>query len=99
MNKVYIIVCFDENECFLKIGKTKNKINQRFCGVTKMPYNLIVLKVFEFKNDSLCSSFEKQLHKKYLKYSYQPAISFSGKTECFEYKLIKKIEKEFKVNV
>lgn len=91
MHIVYIIACFDNNEFFIKIGRTYNSISQRFSG-KKMPYNYVILKSYSFTSLISCSNFEKQLHKKYKKYSYKPLINFKGYTECFDKNLLNKIK-------
>lgn len=82
MHTVYIIACFNNNEYFIKIGRTFNTVSKRFSG-NKMPYNFVLLKSYSFNSLLSCSVFEKQLHNKYKKLSYKPNIKFKGYTECF----------------
>lgn len=80
--KVYIIRCWNEKEDFIKIGKTFKTITQRF-NKARMPYNYTILSIYNFNDNFSCNSFEKKLHRKYIKYKYNPLISFIGDTECF----------------
>lgn len=88
MHSVYIIACFNDNEYFIKIGKTFNSINKRFAGNKKMPYNFVLLQNYTFDTSLSCSLFEKKLHKKYKNSSYKPSIKFEGYTECFLTKVL-----------
>lgn len=81
--KVYIIECWDENEHFIKIGRTFKKTNHRFKGSGEIPYNFKVL--FEFPSSVAKESYEleKSLHIKCRDFSYRPLFLFEGWTECF----------------
>jgi hypothetical protein len=83
--KVYIIRCFNNTEEFIKIGMTSDFVSQRFRSPTLMPYEYEILK--EIKGSpSFVFDKEKELHKLFYKYKYNPLISFGGKTECFDIK-------------
>ena len=81
--KVYIIECFDENEKFIKIGRTYSKINQRFNSSLKMPYSFRVLKEVIFEDPKKCWKYEKELHSIFKKLKYKPLKYFGGHQECF----------------
>lgn len=80
--KLYIIKCYNDNEVFYKIGKTFKKINVRFDGNNKIPYNFDVIKIIEGSAKEV-SNFEKDLHKENKSFRYTPKIKFAGMHECF----------------
>jgi hypothetical protein len=82
--KVYLIKCFNENEEFYKIGKTFVKISKRFSGSDILPYEYIVVGIYEGTPDTI-SKLENELHKKCKDYCYLPKLKFGGQTECFSY--------------
>ena len=90
MYLVYIIYCFNENEKFIKIGKTSKTVSSRFSG--KLPYNHFVIDFYSFYSPLDCSKFEKKLHNKYKKFKYNPINKFKGYTECFSLNLLDKIK-------
>lgn len=89
--KVYILECSNNEEMFLKIGKTYNTTSKRFSG-KKMPYNFKIIKEVIFNNGKECCEYEKQLHKAFINFRYFPKIKFSGDNECFNYNILKDID-------
>lgn len=81
--KVYIIHCFNENEEFIKIGKTYRKISERFSSKKEMPYSYKIIKEFVFNSSKDCCDFEQQLHKQFNPFQIIPLIDFGGKFECY----------------
>ena len=88
--KVYIIRCYNDNEEFIKIGRTFSKLNKRFEGTSKLPYSYEIIYIKEFSNQQTitnnsieCCEFEKNLHKKLKSFKYNPLLKFNGYTECF----------------
>jgi len=82
--KLYIIRCWNENESFIKIGKTFQTLNRRFgSGNTKrFPYSYKVISCIE-GNARYISKKEHRWHKASRQISYTPLIRFSGDSECF----------------
>jgi hypothetical protein len=81
--KFYIIKCYNENEEFIKIGRTYMRLKKRFEDKNKMPYNFEVVKIIKGYAESI---FNLELKaKKELKNTYKPLIYFDGITECFKY--------------
>lgn len=80
--RVYILECFNEDERFIKIGRTFNPINVRYMCESRMPYEYNVITEIEggahhmFKLESklkrLCKAFR-----------YSVKIPFGGMYECF----------------
>ena len=81
--KVYIILCWNESEQFIKIGRTFQKVNNRFSGKKVIPYNYTVIKTIENDSGEYIFDLENKLHKKFKAFKYQPNISFAGENECF----------------
>lgn len=82
--KVYVIKCFNENEEFIKIGRTFNAIERRFRANSLKAYKYELLKEFIFDKPRECCEFEIFLHNKFKKYEYLPHEDFNGKYECFK---------------
>lgn len=83
---IYIIRCFNHNENFIKIGRTSNTVNFRFCG-KRFPYSFEIIKEIKGSADFIYDK-EIELHKIYKEYKYKPLLDFKGKTECFSLKLL-----------
>ncbi len=81
--KVYVIKCWNEDECFYKIGKTFTTIKHRFKTKKAMPYNYEIIDV-QIGTAQYISKLETILHKLNTKHNYLPKIKFSGMTECFD---------------
>lgn len=88
--KVYIIECYNESERFIKIGRTFQKVKQRFNNKEVMPYNFKILELFTFETAKETFDFENKLKKKNKPYKYEPLIWFQGRQECFTEYLIDK---------
>ena len=86
--KVYVIYCYNNNESFIKIGKTFKEVKQRFSSKNKLPYYFFVLQELEFSSALACCECEDFLHKKYKQFKYKPCIKFQGHTECFSSELL-----------
>jgi hypothetical protein len=80
--KVYIIECYNNDERFIKIGRTFRDIKKRFRTPNMMPYNFTILHEFI---DSGVNIFKLEHEIKSLckDYKYLPKISFNGKCECY----------------
>ena len=89
--KVYIIKCFDENEEFIKIGKTYRKIEDRFRTDFYLPYNYSVLQIVTFNSAKDCSDFEHWLKQYYNKYKFLPLKKFGGSLECYSIRIISEL--------
>lgn len=80
--KLYVIRCWNDDEEFYKVGKTFNKIEQRFREAESMPYKYEVIKELE-SNSFNISRLEHKFHKQLKEHKYSPTIKFEGCTECF----------------
>jgi hypothetical protein len=77
--KLYMVLCYNDNESFIKIGRTFNTVEQRFKII---PYNYKILKVI--KSDAYhIFDLEYRFKKLYKKYNYIPKIKFGGRNECY----------------
>ena len=79
--KVYIIKCWNNTETFYKVGKTFNKICNRF-RKKDMPYNYEILKIIE-GNAKETSKLEHKIQRENKEFKYFPKIKFKGQYECF----------------
>jgi hypothetical protein len=89
---VYIIKCFNDNEFFIKIGRTKRSIYHRFLRPSIMPYKYEVLKIISGTPEEIYDK-EVELRRLYQKYKYFPKILFPGNTECFSLEILNLINK------
>lgn len=80
---VYVIMCWDKNECFYKIGKTFRGVNKRFDSKKTMPYNWEVVELFKLNSSAEASDLEVLLHKNNRLNKYKPKKQFCGSTECY----------------
>ncbi len=80
--ELYLILCYNETERFLKIGRTCKGVKKRFEDKNKMPYKTET--IFTRKGSAEDIHFKEKLFKKIMKpFQYSPKIGFNGKTECF----------------
>lgn len=80
---LYIIICYNKNEEFYKIGITSKSVNKRYESDRQMPYNYDIIS--EYTSDAeIIYDLEKELHKKFKNFKYKPKIEFGGYTECFK---------------
>lgn len=83
MANLYLIECWNDNEHFIKIGITTQKLDRRFCSIASMPYNYRILDIIH--TDLYAGGLmERNLHNT-LGNKYVPSIKFGGFSECYEY--------------
>lgn len=82
---LYLIRCWNEEEEFYKIGKTYQKVKERY-KKGSIPYNYEIISEYTSDVGSIFD-LEIELHKKYAKYSYEPLQLFGGFTECYNLSL------------
>lgn len=80
--KLYIIEVFDDDEKFIKIGRTYKKLNKRFGGKTNLPYKYKIISI-EKNNAKYIFNLERELKNKLKNYNYIPKKKFNGMYECF----------------
>lgn len=82
--KLYAIRCFNDEETFLKIGKTYTTVAHRFRSKSFLPYEYEVLLVKE-GSARFISELEQTWHTLYKTEQYIPKQSFGGQYECFNF--------------
>lgn len=87
--KIYTIKCHNENESFIKIGRTYTSINNRFVKHF-MPYNFEVLDVVTGSGSEIFK-MEIEIKSKLREFRYVPLIKFSGMYECFNMDVLKEL--------
>lgn len=95
--KLYIIKCYNDNEEFIKIGRTFTSIVKRF-GVEKnkhLPYNYEVIEIIKGEGDYIYD-LENIIFREIKEYKYIPNIFFQGINECYN---IKVLNNEFIKNI
>lgn len=83
---IYIIRFFNNNENFIKIGRTSDTVSFRFCG-KKYPYSFEIINEIKGSPDFIYDE-EIRLHRLYKDYKYKPLLNFKGKTECFNISIL-----------
>jgi hypothetical protein len=89
--KLYIIRCYNNDENFIKIGRTKNTLIKRFSTKSSLPYNYEILKIIESDDSDEIFELEVKLKREFIKYKYKPLIYFAGNTECFKVSIKNKL--------
>lgn len=95
--KVYIVKCFNENEEFIKIGKTFLNIKNRFPSKYSLPYDYEVIKKITFTEGELAFDKEIEMHRHLKEFKYKPLKDFGGKTECFSLECLSSLEAYLKL--
>ena len=79
-----MIVCYNDNESFYKIGITSNSIKERYSSKSSMPYNYNIIQEIQGNPEDIFR-FERFLHYLFFPYKYSPLIKFAGSAkECFK---------------
>ena len=86
--QLYVLRLYNENEDFIKIGTTTNRINRRFSGAKNMPYEYEIVHQLIGEDVGLEVSLQSALYE----FSYDPLIRFPGHTECFSREGLKKLK-------
>jgi hypothetical protein len=90
---IYIIYCFNDDENFIKIGRSVKTVKRRFTSKESMPYNYNVLKIIEGSPEFIFD-YEHLLHRTYKKNKYNPLLYFNGsKKECFNTSILQDVLK------
>lgn len=81
--KVYILECYNEEENFIKVGRTFNTVFRRFQAV--IPYQYKILHEISSSDADTIYDLENKIHHQLRRkaLSYTPRISFKGEGECF----------------
>ncbi len=82
--KLYLIICWNENELFYKIGITNRALISRFKSKTLMPYSFRVINYIFSENSDYLYDLEKELHRNNKGNRYSPKIKFNGHAECYK---------------
>lgn len=77
---LYIIRCWEDNEAFIKVGKTFTSVARRFRGVMPYKWELLDHKV---GSADYISELEHELHTCLKPYTFTPSKSFNGCFECY----------------
>ena len=82
--KLYLILCWNENEKFYKIGITNRTLLSRFRQQKSMPYSYKIIDYIMSEDSDYIYDLEKELHKLNKENKYKPKIKFNGFTECYK---------------
>lgn len=80
-SNIYIILCYNEEERFVKIGITNTKLSVRYSKGDSLPYNHTRLLFLESGAGEVWQ-LERDLLKQLSNYKYTPKFPFAGMTEC-----------------
>lgn len=84
--KIYVIRLFNDEESFIKIGRTFMKMKNRF---RRMHYNIEVLKLFIFESADDAYNTENEIKRKLKVDRYTPINPFGGDKECYNLSILK----------
>lgn len=87
--KLYILLMYDEEESFIKIGITYD-LSKRYTK-SNLPYNYKTLFLLDFDPELILpleKIIKKGITKHFKQYRYKPKKYFGGHTECYKIKLI-----------
>ena len=79
--KVYIVTCKNDDEHFIKVGKTYNTVNSRL--KYNLPYNFNIHNIITKEDPIEICKIEHELKVKLKDYRYKPLKIFNGQFECF----------------
>lgn len=79
----------DNQESFIKIGKTFRDLKIRF--KSSLPYNYEVIDLLVYPNAKEAYYKELELLKKFKHLKYQPLIEFDGQSECFSMEILNEL--------
>lgn len=82
-SNIYLFKIYNTDECFYKIGISKNFLNRSSQITCEAGYTCEVLYTQFFSDPEVVYDLENVLHKEFKEVSYTPKIRFSGSTECF----------------
>lgn len=92
---IYIVELNNDSEKFIKIGVT-SRLKRRLSGF--LPYTPTILKIYDGYTFKEAHDIEKYLNKNFNEFKYTPIQDISGKTECYNIKILKeeKLYEQFK---
>ena len=88
--KVYVLECYNEDERFIKIGRTFTTVAQRYSEVGSLPYKYEILGEVS-DNPFRVFRFETKLKRMFKEFKYSPKIKFSGFKESFSIEIKQQI--------
>ena len=88
--KLYVVRVFNNNEEFIKIGRTYTKLNERFAEISRF-YDYEILKIKE-GSSGFVYSLEIEMKRNFKDFKYTPLENFGGRHECFNMEIYNKIE-------
>ena len=79
--RLYVVKLWNDEECFIKIGKTFNSYRERFSNIVKdYRYEVLYEKIADPRTISELEQEYLRLNKEY---TYLPLVEFGGRYECF----------------
>ena len=89
--KLYVLEIYDDNERFIKIGRTFTSVQQRYSEDGSLPYSYVILKEI-IDNPYRIWKLEVKLKRQFKQYKITPNKPFKGSSECFDVEVTKFIE-------
>lgn len=78
--KLYVIKCKNDNEEFIKIGRTYNELKTRF---SQIPYDYEIIRLITSSDAKYIYELERRFKSLYKNKKYIPKNKFGGMYECF----------------
>lgn len=89
--KLYVLEIYDDNERFIKVGRTFTSVLQRYSEVGSLPYSYVILKEV-IDNPYRIYNLETKIKRQLKQYKITPLKKFKGSSECFSIEATKFIE-------
>lgn len=86
--QLYVLLMYNQNEQFIKVGQTKNCISNRYSIDTGYKIEILFQ---DFGSPKIHTEIEQRLSS-LLGFDFVPKIKFAGQLECFSVENIEKIE-------
>lgn len=87
----YILRCFNNEEDFIKIGRTINTVQKRYASKSELPYKYEIIKEIKTTDSDFIFDLEIKYKRRFKKFRYTPKIPFGGQTECYSIEVKNKI--------
>ena len=85
---LYIIKVYDEEEAFIKVGRTTTSVKKRFASKHELPYKYEILKKIVDTDSNTIWDLEIKYKRHFKSSSYVPKKIFGGFTECYDIKIL-----------
>ena len=94
--KLYVLECYNDEERFIKVGRTFRSVSNRYMDAESMPYSYNII-YEEVDNPYRIYKLENKIKKESKQYRVKTKLGFPGDTECFSLDILN--DEKFKQHV